>query len=212
MGELYFKHRGWAHSSFANLLGSVESKNDYTAYNVHVTYRAHFKTNFTSMTIQEVMESQADPSSNGLFATGRFRIVPVTLKEAVRVPGLDVNARYDEDMQDRIFEEYLIKIKRSAIINYLEGDRNIEDAIYDWAKEFTSAGVRLGKEISRSKTEFEINFDGSIKIDAHGNRIHKRRYAAVEGVSYYSGDGINRAHIMPEDMFRVFEESKNEGK
>lgn len=112
----------------------MESKNDYTAYNVHVTYRAHFKTNFTSMTIQEVMESQADPSSNVLFATGRFRIVPVTLKEAVRVPGLDVNARYDEDMQDRIFEEYLIKIKRSAIINYLEVDRNIEDAIYDWAK------------------------------------------------------------------------------
>ena len=57
LGELYIKHRGWAHSSFANLLGSVESQNDYTAYNVHVTYRAHFKTNLTSMTIQEVMES-----------------------------------------------------------------------------------------------------------------------------------------------------------
>lgn len=70
----------------------------------------------------------------------------------------------------------------------------------------------MGKEISRSKTEFEINSDGSIKIDVNGNRIHKRRYASAEGVSYYSGDGINHAHIMPDDMVRVLKESKNEGK
>ena len=181
LDAIYTKHRGWPHSSFADLLGSVESQNDYTAYNVHVTYSAHFKTDLTSMTIQEVMDSQADLTSNGLFATGRFQIVPVTLKEAVRVLGLDVNALYNEEIQDKIFEEYLIKIKRPAIINYLEEDGNVEDAIYDWAKEFASAGVRQGKKISRSKTEFETNPDGSVKKDANGNRIHKRRYATFEG-------------------------------
>ncbi|EBF0273821.1 hypothetical protein DB992_06000 [Salmonella enterica] len=164
------------------------------------------------MTIKDVMEYQADSSSNGLFATGRFQIVPLTLKEAVRVLGLDVNAYYDEEMQDKIFEEYIIKIKRPAIINYLEGDGSVENAIYDWAKEFASAGVHLGKEISRSKTEFETNPDGTVKIDANGNKIHKRRHATIEGASYYSGDGINRAHITPDDMVKVLEESKNEGK
>ncbi|MCE1948304.1 EF-hand domain-containing protein [Enterobacter hormaechei] len=212
LDAIYTKYRGWAHSSFADLLGSVESQNDYTAFNVHVTYRAHFNTNLTSMTIQDVMTSQADLTSNGLFATGRFQIVPVTLKEAVRVLGLDVNVLYNEEIQDKIFEEYLIKIKRPAIINYLEGGGNVEDAIYDWAKEFASAGVRQGKEISRSKTEFETNPDGSVKTDTNGNRIHKRRYATIEGMSYYSGDGINRSHITPDDMVKVLEESKNEGK
>lgn len=202
---------GWAHSKFADFLGNVESRNDYTAYNVHVTYMAHFHTDLTCMTIQQVMESQADLTCNGLFATGRFQIVPLTLKNAVTALGLDVNSLYDEKVQDRIFEEYLIKIKRPAIINYLEGNGNVEDAIYDWAKEFASAGVRKGKEISRSKTEFEINSDGSFKRDEDGNKIRKRRYAANEGVSYYSGDGINEAHIKPEEMVKVLEESKNEG-
>ncbi|CNI95935.1 hypothetical protein [Yersinia vastinensis] len=206
------KKNGWAHSKFADFLGQVESKNDYTAYNVHITYAAHYKTSLTGMTIKEVMDSQADATSNGLFATGRFQIVPNTLKEAVTRLNLDVNALYDEVMQDKIFEDYLIKLKRPAIINYLEGSGSVEDAIYDWSKEFASAGVRKGKEISPSKTEYEKNPDGSFKKDKKGHNIRKKRFAQVEGVSYYSGDGINKAHIKPADMVRVLEDSKNESK
>ncbi|MCU2795762.1 hypothetical protein N8S06_03120 [Enterobacter hormaechei subsp. xiangfangensis] len=202
---------GWAHSKFGYFLGKVESKNDYSAYNVHVTYTPHYKTKLTGMTIKEVMTSQEDNTSNGLFATGRFQVVPKTLKDAVSKLNLDVNSTYNEETQDKIFNEYLIKIKRPAIINFLEGNGNVEDAIYDWAKEFASAGVRKGKEISPSKTEFETNPDGSFVRDKIGNKIHKRRYAKTEGVSYYSDDGINKAHIKPDDMVKVLEESKNEG-
>ncbi|SUG16572.1 Phage-related lysozyme (muraminidase) [Salmonella enterica subsp. arizonae] len=211
LGALIKKKTGWAHSKFANFLGHVESKNDYTAYNVHVTYKSHYKTKLTSMTIKEVMTSQDDETSNGMFATGRFQIVPNTLKEAVDKLNLDVNALYDEEMQDKIFNEYLIKLKRPAIIGFLEGSGSVEDAIYDWAKEFASAGVRKGKEISPSKTEFEKNPDGSFVRDKKGRKIHKKRYAQSEGVSYYSGDGINKAHVKPGDMVRILEESKNEG-
>ncbi|EAX5088495.1 hypothetical protein FDR10_22350, partial [Salmonella enterica] len=98
-----------------------------------------------------------------------------------------------------------------AIIGFLEGSGSVEDAIYDWAKEFASAGVRKGKEISPSKTEFEKNPDGSFVRDKKGRKIHKKRYAQSEGVSYYSGDGINKAHVKPGDMVRILEESKNEG-
>ena len=64
--------RGWAHSPFADLLGSVESKNDYTAYNrtwphPNPTHsEAHYKTNLTSMTIHQVMKAQ---SRFDMFAT-----------------------------------------------------------------------------------------------------------------------------------------------
>ena len=140
-----------------------ESKNDYTAYNLHISYRAHYRTTLTKMTIKEVMESQAD--RNGMFATGRFQIIPDTLHDAVNKLSLDIHSLYDEDMQDKIFEEYLITYKRPAIKNYLENNGCIEDAIYAWALEFASAGVRKGKEISRSKVEFERNADGSFKRD-----------------------------------------------
>ena len=211
LGALIKKNTGWAHSKFADFLGHVESKNDYTAYNVHVTYKPHYKTNLTDMTIKEVRASQNDSSSNGLFATGRFQITPEALKGAISSLGLDVNQKYNEEMQDKIFEEYLIKIKRPDIINYLEGNGNVEDAIYAWAKEFASAGVRKGKEISPSKTEFETFPDGNFKLDSKGHKIHKRRLAKSEGVSYYSGDGVNAAHIKPDDMVKVLMVSKNEG-
>lgn len=182
------KASGWAHSPFADLLGNVESKNDYTAYNrtwphPHPTHaEAHYKTNLTSMTLGEVMDAQ---KNYDMFATGRFQIITPTLKEAVEKLQLDTNALYDEAMQDKIFEEYLIKLKREPIINYLEGGGSVEDAIYAWAMEFASAGVRKGKIISKGRT------------------------AHIEGVSYYSGDGLNRSHIMPDEMVSVLEVSKN---
>lgn len=206
------KASGWAHSPFADFLGNVESKNDYTAYNrtwphPHPKHtEAHYKTNLTSMTLGEVMDAQ---KNHDMFATGRFQIIPPTLKDAVRNLALDTNALYDEAMQDKIFEEYLIKVKRKSIIHYLEGNGSVEDAIYAWAMEFASAGVQKGREISRDPKKFEINPDGSFKVDKSGHKIHKRRWAQVDGVSYYSDDGLNKAHIMPNEMIRKLEESKN---
>ncbi|WP_320723179.1 hypothetical protein [Enterobacter sp. 262D3] len=179
--------KGWAHSPFAELLGRVESNNDYTAYNQILTqpyYRttAKYKTNLTSMTVKQVMDAQKDRST--MFATGRFQIIPGTLKDAVKKLNINVGELYDETMQNYIFEEYLIKIKRKPIIDYLEGDGSAEDAAYAWAKEFASAGVRKGRAIS------------------------KGRVAEVDGVSYYAGDGLNTAHIMPDDMVKALVDSK----
>jgi muramidase (phage lysozyme) len=193
---------GWAHSAFAKLLGKVESNNDYTAYNR--TYQnpkrveSYFNTNLTKMTIAQVMAKQ---SNGDMFATGRFQIVTNTLKEAVNSLNLDVSLMYDEDMQDKIFNEYLITKKRPAIIKYLEDGGTVEDAIYAWAMEFASAGVRAGKEISPKNIKKIIN--GEIVIEK------EKRYAKG-GESYYSGDGYNNAHITPDEMTAALEESKNE--
>ncbi|EIV7690412.1 hypothetical protein MA092_004584, partial [Salmonella enterica] len=181
------KKKRWAHSPFAELLGSVESKNDYTAYNqIHHNPKrtvAKYYTNLTSMTIKQVMQNQMH--TNIMFSTGRFQIIPGTLIDAVKWLKLDVNSLYDEAAQDQIFEEYIIKVKRPAIIAYLEGNGSVEDAIYDWAKEFASAGVRKG------------------------NTISKGRIAQVEGGSYYSGDGLNHAHLTPNQMINILRASKS---
>lgn len=208
LGALTKKNTGWAHSKFANLLGSVESKNDYSAYNVTKTGRSvpHYNTNLTKMTISEVIDAQRE---RNMFATGRFQIIPETLKSAVAALNLDTSKLYDAAMQDQIFEQFLIKLKRPAFINYLEGDGSAEDAIYEWAKEFASAGVRKGKSISPKKEPV---------LDKNGLPVYEKgkkkyilvpRVAEVEGESYYAGDGLNKAHLLPDAMIKSLEDSKN---
>lgn len=202
------KKKGWAHSLFAELLGRVESKNDYSAYNVTKTGKSvpHYNSKLTTMSLSEVMEAQRE---RNMFATGRFQIIPNTLKGAVSALNLDTSELYNESIQDRIFEDFLIKIKRPAFIKYLEGNGSVEDAIYDWAKEFASAGVRKGKPIS-PKREVIKDEEGKPVLE-HGKKKYKiiPRAAQVEGESYYAGDGLNKAHILPNEMVRVLEESKN---
>lgn len=195
---------GWAHSAFADLLGRVESNNDYTAYNATTpVLKSFYKTNLTTLTIAEVQQKQ---ENDEMFATGRYQLITPTLAEAVDKLSLDTSQKYDEAMQDKIFSEYLIKIKRKAIINYLEGDGDVEDAIYAWAKEFASAGVRKGKKIS------SIVLKNSAGQPILHPVTHKKqwveRHAETEGVSFYHGDGLNTAHITPDEMVRVLEESK----
>ena len=208
LGALIKKNTGWAHSKFANLLGSVESKNDYSAYNVTKTGKSvpHYNTNLTKMTISEVIDAQRE---RNMFATGRFQIIPETLKSAVKALSLDTSKLYDAAMQDQIFEQFLIKLKRPAFINYLEGNGSAEDAIYAWAKEFASAGVRKGKSISPKK-EPVLDANG-LPVYENGKKKYKLvpRVAEVEGESYYAGDGLNKAHLLPDTMIKALEDSKN---
>ncbi|MFZ4169327.1 hypothetical protein ACEV60_11745 [Enterobacter ludwigii] len=202
--------RGWAHSAFANLIGNAESRNDYTAYNrTHPHLAAYSGTNLTSMTIAQVMVAQ---KNREMFATGRFQFIPAVLKEMVHELKLDVEALYDETMQDRMFEEYTIKLKRSPIIDYLEGNGSVEDAAYACAKEFASVGVQLGRPISPDPHEFERAPDGHLVRDRHNNPVPKKRHAMQDGVTYYAGDGLNKALITPDTMIKALEASKNEGK
>ncbi|MEZ8210943.1 peptidoglycan-binding protein [Vibrio bivalvicida] len=167
------KLNNWAESSFGEILGSVESKNDYSAYNrTKGGLKAFFKTQLTTFTVSEVIAKQKERS---LFAVGRFQIIPSTLSEAVEYLSINKNDVFDKKIQDRIFNEFLIKKKRPQIIAYLEGSGSVEDAIYAWAKEFASAGVEKGRKISRDRI-------------------------AKGGESYYAGDGLNKAHLTPEKM------------
>lgn len=204
-----FKQRkkGWAHSAFADLLGKVESKNDYTAYNrtTPPPLRSFYNTNLTSLTLKEVQEKQAN---RDFFAIGRYQLIPNTLNAAINHLNLDLTLKFDETVQDQIFEEYLIKVKRKAFINYLEGNGSVEEAIYAWAMEFASAGVRKGKRISPIKQRDE---NGSVVKDENGKPVWIERTASVEGESYYAGDGLNTAHILPDEMVKVLEESKRNG-
>ena len=105
------------------------------------------------MTIEEIQKLQ---SKRDIFAVGRYQLIPKTLNAAVLNLGLDVKQKLDEENQDKIFDEYLIKAKRPQIINYLEKDGTVDDAMYASAKEWAAIGVAKGKRISDLHGEKKI--------------------------------------------------------
>ena len=194
------KKSNWQESPFVNLLGKVESKNDYSAYNILNPLRSRYKTNLTNLTINQLQEKQ---NNEEIFAAGRYQIIPKTLSLAANYLKIDTSLKFDKIMQDRIFYDYLIRVKRKEIIHYLSSGEGIEDAIYAWAKEFASAGVRKGKPLSprllRDKNGNPVKKDG--------NYVRIPRTARFEGESFYSGDGLNVAHITPDNMVKALAES-----
>lgn len=173
----------WATTPFADLLASVESRGDYSAYNrTKGGLKAFFKTNLPTMTVSEIQAKQSKDCRE-MFAVGKYQIIPATLNAAIKHLSLGGDELFSAEIQDRIFDEYLIRVKRPEIIAYLEGDGDVEDAIYGWAKEFASAGVRAGRKISGGRK-------------------------AEGGESFYAGDGLNKAHLNPDQMVEVLRISK----
>lgn len=94
----------------------------------------------TEMTIGEVLEMQKTmPKSS---AVGRYQIIQETLRGAVDTLGLPLTQRFDEQTQDRIFNEVLIGSKRQNLSNFIQGKSdNIDAAMLDLSKEFASMPV-----------------------------------------------------------------------
>jgi hypothetical protein len=189
----------WSHSDFGNLIAKKESSDDYNKCNkTKGGLKVVNDVKVVELTIREIREKQ---TNRDVFAVGRYQLIPNTLSSAITSLGLDVNEKMDEEMQDKIFDEYLIKVKRPKIIAYLEGDGTVEDAMYSSAQEWASIGVEKGKRIS----------DKIIK-DKKGKIISRIVRYAEGGESYYAGDGLNKAHITPEQVKNVLIKSKDENK
>ncbi|MCG8210912.1 peptidoglycan-binding protein [Tenacibaculum finnmarkense] len=178
----------WAHSKFGNLIAEKESRNDYNLCNktkIVNGKRKVFEVTDVKIIETSIKDIQEKQKKKELFAVGRYQVIPVTLNSAISFLSLDVNKKLDEEMQDKIFDEYLIDKKRPKIISFLEGNGNVNDAMYAAAKEWASIGVEKGKTISKGRI-------------------------ASGGETYYAGDGLNKAHITPEQIKNVLINSKNE--
>ena len=154
----------------------------YIIYNRGHNYQKVRNVNICAYSVKRMLE---EGENRNIFAAGKFQITPEVLKSAVIYLELDTDLLFNEEMQYYIFDKYLIKKKRPEIIKYLEADGDLEQALYGTAREWAGVGVRKGKEISRGRT------------------------AQADGVSYYSDDRINKAHIMPEIMKIALVNSKN---
>lgn len=158
------------------------------------------KAPLTTMTLNEVREYQKTKmgSKNGYpsDAVGRYQIIGSTLDEAIDALGLDKNAPFDKDMQDRIYKQYLISKKRPAIEDFIAGKSDdIGAAQMSLAQEFASFGVPY--RIWRPERK-----------DKHGKVIWDARWIE-KGQSYYTGSADNRANITPEESAVALQEERH---
>lgn len=158
--------------------------------------------NLTSMTLGEVLQFQSQMKSSKKYpstAVGKYQIIQSTLEGAIKTMGLDLNEKFDEKMQERIFKEYLIGSKRKNVSAYLNGTvpdtpENLQKAQMDMAMEFASYGVPR-----------------DVRAGEFGE-WPKRNIS--KGESFYSGSAGNKASISPEDSAVALKQDRmrNEGK
>ncbi len=108
---------GASSSALGDLIARGEG--DYNSVNRGAAggYKAGTE-NLENMTVAEVMEAQKSGKFN---AAGRYQIIKGTLSDAVKGLGLKGNEKFDKATQDRIFNEYLIGMKRREIGDYVSG-------------------------------------------------------------------------------------------
>ncbi|WP_105635308.1 hypothetical protein [Cronobacter dublinensis] len=190
------KTSDWAHSPFADLIGKAESNNNYNAYNgssIH-GYKPTYHGNLTTLPLSEIMKKQKNKE---IFATGRFQIIHETLVAAIDFLNLNIADKYDEEMQDKIFADYLLKTKRHQIGDYLSGRGDLSSAMYATAQEWASVGIKKGQLKQRVPL---LDAAGHQQYDINHKVITTQHPATFEGESYYNGDGINHASITPQQL------------
>lgn len=135
--------------SLKSLIASGESrqkgKSNYDVGNVAVVRNGKTKYVFYSGTLQdktigEVMELQRQ---GRIFATGKYQVIPKTLRSAVNQMGLSKNQKYDAETQEAI-ATHLMK-QRRAIYNYITKGTNLKSALVAGAQEWSSLPMENGR-------------------------------------------------------------------
>lgn len=135
-----------AGGTLGELIAAHESgKAGYSAYNRGNAGDSGIpRINFSQMTIQSIMALQSlrPGNPNRLFAVGKYQIIPLTMKDAVRKLNINANEKLTNQLQEHLFRNYLIAIKRPNVKAFIIGKNNVNiiDAQLALALEFASVG------------------------------------------------------------------------
>ena len=184
-----------------NPLGNLiaRGEGDYGSYNRGRAGDAKGdKIDFSQMTVGEVMRRQELPAGDPdrLFAVGKYQVIPSTMKGAVDTLGIDKDAKFTPQLQERIFADYLMDEKRPDIKAYVtgktSGPEGLERAQYATALEWASVGdPRKGGASHYGGT---ANNAASITPDEVGRKLNDMRDQYQKNVA---------AGMNPDDAYRA---------
>lgn len=94
------------------------------------------------MSIAEIMRRQSiqwgAPNENEkLFAVGKYQMIPQTLADAVKSLHIDTSKNFDSVMQEKLFKDYLLGMKRPAIAKYLNSPTRDPKLLHDALKQLS---------------------------------------------------------------------------
>jgi len=170
------------------LAGESKTYNDhnwYTSSGLKGYIQGGFGTPYSLLTkplseysVGEVMQFQSRPRDNNgqLWATGRYQIIPSTLKGIIGPAGVSVSDKYNKETQDKLGLQLLKN--RKPIKSYIYGDvpdttENLNKAITQVAMVWSSVGVPQDMQGAKKRV--------------------------IKGESYYSGGG-DRASVSPDTI------------
>ncbi|MDF3865940.1 hypothetical protein P3W53_15775 [Pseudomonas denitrificans (nom. rej.)] len=185
-GEIYHFHpigllKCFVRSSVEILIRKIgdiisHGEGGYESYNTGTKDVSHGRVGFSFLspptgTVTEKTISQiiATDSLSGLdrdrmFATGKYQTVITTLRSAKSVLNLSGNEKYDAEMQEMVFREYLLdKAGGGALGAFVKrGKGTIDDAQLAAAKEWASIAAPSGRKISDGRiSDGSLSYYGS---------------------------------------------------
>lgn len=123
-----------AYQSLLTVIAEGESRGNYNAYFGSV---ANNTTDFTAMTVDEVLEWQTDYVAQGSpsNAVGRYQIIRPTLLGLVDELNLSGSEIFNEALQDKMA---IALLERRGLIEFVRGDLSLEDFGHNLSKEWAA--------------------------------------------------------------------------
>ena len=117
-------------SPLMELIGSGEG--DYNSYNGgtykdehgrYVVIPANQAFDFSEMSVADIQRHQAYPvhHHDRVYAVGKYQFIPKTLEHGLEKLKIDPYEKFTPELQDRLFNEYVLPSKRPQIYAYITG-------------------------------------------------------------------------------------------
>lgn len=135
--------RSYMNADYTDLLNTIaegESRGNYNAYFGKANNRT---IKFTEMPVGEVLAWQKEYVASGSpsSAVGRYQFIDSTLRGLIQEMNIDINAPFDEALQDRLAVRLL---ERRGVREYLRGKITREELAHNLSKEWAALPRVLG--------------------------------------------------------------------
>lgn len=129
-----------AYEPLLSLIAKAESNGNYNAYFGHAE---NATIDFTSMSVAEVQNWQAEYIQQGSpsSAVGRYQIVNTTLSGLVQRLDIDTTGKFDQAMQDRLA---IALLERRGAQEYIDQTMSREEFAHSLAKEWAALPQVVG--------------------------------------------------------------------
>lgn len=178
-------------SGLSSMVGKAESRGNYNAFNNGTAGVSRGSYDISNMTIGQIkqLQSKSNPGGRKLFAVGKYQIVPDTMIEAQRALNISDGSKMTPQMQDYIFQNYLVGKKRKGVKDFITGKSNdLMGAQVALAQEFASIGMP---------------YTGSMRV---GNKTYTFR---KDGTFYAKGGGGNKASVSSAESASILQQARD---